>query len=586
MHSRKAWSLAFLFGVITLFGALADRCLHPPLQTVAIARESDLPSVVSIVKKENLTTYAAVKAAIEEAFALALQPDGISGLIHQGDVVLLKPNVGVGEDLHEITDWNVVRSVAEIALAHGATRVIVAEGDGTNGQGIQHFRKAGYDLNFPGVSFVDFNSPSVAVSRVYVQNGLWPEPVILPSEYVSADVVITIPAMKTHNRAGVSGALKNAFGAVPTRYYSSGVLWRDRIHSQLGINKSIVQINLARTPDFTVVDGILAGEGFGPWEATPVAMNVIIAGRDPVSVDAVTARMMGFDPERIPYLVYAQAKGLGIFDLDKVAITGAPLHAVQKQFASPDSDGRIFRKATLVPYQAGGGVVTYTIGLTDQNQVISGQYCWRGRDDLSAEIAMYWDDEYLYGTAIITDDYTVFPEMHTFPNDSGERLELYWSGSDQSVRQDPRYGKWDFLLAIPVARNTGLIDISTGRQLPRSRATCSLSQHGYTLEFQISFDELNGFAPRENFESGLDIAIVDHDGDSCGKSKMSWTGSADSMYNVFHLGIALLSATLPPVITGTPTYTPVIPRLPTDICTPLPSVTPMARLRLPVFFRQ
>lgn len=571
MDSKKTWHLLIVLWALTLLGAWVDRLRHSSVYTTASAKGSAVPPVVSIIKKGDISSYEEVKAAVEEACALALQPDGLSSLIHPGDTVLLKPNVGVGEDLHEITDWSIVRSVAEIALEYGAARVIIGEGDGTNGQGIQHFQKAGYDLSFPGVEFVDFNSPSVAVWRVYVQNGLWPEPVVLPSEYMNADVVITMPAMKTHNRAGVTGALKNAFGVVPTRYYSSGVPWRDRIHSQLGINKSIVQINLARRPDFAIVDGVLAGEGSGPWGATPVQMNVILAGRDAVAVDAVTATIMGFDPQYIPYLAYAQAKGLGMADIGAITVVGATPHEVQREFVSADPEEHIFRKAMIVPkhiggHDDGGG---RSIRLSGRDQVISGDYCWQGASDLSAEVALSWDDTFLYGTAVVTDDYALFPERHAFPNDSGERLELYWSGSDQAVRQDSSYGASDFRFAVPVAQSTNVFNIFTGQQLSQSQVTCSLNEHGYTVRFRLRFSELNGFEPLDNLEVGLDVAVVDRDYSPGEKTKMNWTGKADSMYDVLHLGIALLSADLPPVVTtATPTLTPTPPHTSTPTLTP------------------
>jgi uncharacterized protein (DUF362 family) len=79
-----------------------------------------------------------------------------------------------------------------------------------------------------------------------------------------------------------------------------------------GIDNSIVDIALTRTPDLAVVDGIVGMEGDGPLNGTPVASGVVVMGTDLVAVDATCCRLMQLDPAKVPYLAMGARKKLGL----------------------------------------------------------------------------------------------------------------------------------------------------------------------------------------------------------------------------------------------------------------------------------
>jgi uncharacterized protein (DUF362 family) len=114
---------------------------------------------------------------------------------------------------------------------------------------------------------------------------------------------MTLPKMKTSSVTKVSCALKNQFGCLPIRK-------KIKFHPYL--DDVIVDVNLAMHPDFCIVDGIIAmGGSQGPTFGVPIPANLILAGRDPVAVDAVCARIMGFNPNSIGHIRKAHESRVG-----------------------------------------------------------------------------------------------------------------------------------------------------------------------------------------------------------------------------------------------------------------------------------
>src|SRR5262249_5087163 len=124
----------------------------------------------------------------------------------------------------------------------------------------------------------------------------------------AADVVISLPKLKTHHWAGATLSLKNLFGTLPGICYG----WpKNELHWR-GIDNSIVDIALTRPPDLAIVDGIIGMAGDGPRNGTPKPLGALVMGTDLVAVDATCCRLMQLNPERVGYLVMARAKRLGL----------------------------------------------------------------------------------------------------------------------------------------------------------------------------------------------------------------------------------------------------------------------------------
>src|SRR5947209_1692815 len=99
-----------------------------------------------------------------------------------------------------------------------------------------------------------------------------------------------------------------------------------------GIDKSIVDIALTRTPELAIVDGITGMEGDGPLNGTPRHLGALVMGTDLVAVDATCCRLMQLDPERIGYLVLGYQKKLGLLAEKEIQQAGESIEALAQPF--------------------------------------------------------------------------------------------------------------------------------------------------------------------------------------------------------------------------------------------------------------
>ncbi|GIW79930.1 MAG: hypothetical protein KatS3mg105_1737 [Gemmatales bacterium] len=227
----------------------------------------------------------------------------------KGKRVVLKPNLVEYRRNRVInTHPHVVAAAIELCKHEGASDIIVAEGPGhwRNVQYLVCESGLGEVLKHYHVPFVDINHDETAkVLNLGQLTGL--EYLFFSQTIMTADVVISLPKMKTHHWAGATLAMKNFFGVLSGVYYG----WpKNELHWR-GIDNSIVDICATRPPDLAIVDGIVGMEGDGPLNGTPKHVGVIVMGTDSVAVDATCCRLMQLDPEKIPYLVMAADRKLG-----------------------------------------------------------------------------------------------------------------------------------------------------------------------------------------------------------------------------------------------------------------------------------
>jgi uncharacterized protein (DUF362 family) len=222
----------------------------------------------------------------------------------RGKSVLLKPNLvepsRVAPQVN--THPSVVRAVAEVFRSWGAGEVFVAEGQG-------HCRDTRFVLEQSGLGpvldesrleFVDLNHDDVFT--VANRRGFTAlRSLYMPTSIRRADLVVSLPKLKTHHWAGVTLAMKNLFGVMPGVAYG----WPKNVLHHAGIPGSILDINAAVRPALAIVDGIVGMEGDGPIMGTPRAAGVLVMGTNLPSVDASAARLMGIDPARVTYLAAA-----------------------------------------------------------------------------------------------------------------------------------------------------------------------------------------------------------------------------------------------------------------------------------------
>ncbi len=157
--------------------------------------------------------------------------------------------------------------------------------------------------------------------KIKIPNGETLKDITVP-RIVTESAIISAAKMKTHMATKVTLGMKNMFGLLPDKF-------KAKYHAK-GISKVIVDINTVLKPHLTVIDGFVAMEGRGPTDGSPVKMDLIIAGKDPVATDATAARVMGIDPHEISHIRTAHQKSLG--NIDNIEIVGSQLDDVKKVF--------------------------------------------------------------------------------------------------------------------------------------------------------------------------------------------------------------------------------------------------------------
>ena len=217
-----------------------------------------------------------------------------------GKTVLLKPNLvdyipGDAINTHPL----LVLAAAESFRRLGAKSVSVAEGPGHQRDTQLVLSQSGYEqsLRDEKIRFVDLNRDQLIRtplrSRYMGMRDLW-----LPRTLLEADVLVSMPKIKTHHWAGVTLSMKNMFGVVPGARYG----WPKNILHWKGIQESILDLCATVPVHFVIADGIVAMEGNGPLNGTPRPLGRIVLGDDPVAADATCGRLMGFDPGQIVHI--------------------------------------------------------------------------------------------------------------------------------------------------------------------------------------------------------------------------------------------------------------------------------------------
>lgn len=247
-----------------------------------------------------------------------------------GKRVVLKPNlVEYHRDRVINTDPRVVAAAIELCRSEGASEVLVAEGPGhcRNVEFLVRASGLGEVLDRCAVPFVDINHDEpVRMLNLGRLTGL--EYLYVSRTVAAADVLISMPKLKTHHWAGATLSLKNLFGILPGTCYG----WpKNELHWR-GIDHSIIDIALTRTPELAIVDAIVGMEGDGPLNGTPKPLGALVMGTDLLAVDATCCRLMGLDPAKLGYLVLGQRHRLGRLDEGHIHQAGEPVAALASPF--------------------------------------------------------------------------------------------------------------------------------------------------------------------------------------------------------------------------------------------------------------
>ncbi|TKJ41900.1 iron-sulfur cluster-binding protein [candidate division LCP-89 bacterium B3_LCP] len=152
--------------------------------------------------------------------------------------------------------------------------------------------------------------------ELLVLNKIFPDGFLIPDFFMGKNI-IHLPTVKTHIYTTTTGAMKNAFGGLlnTRRHYTHSV-----IHETL-VDLLMIQQEI-HSGIFATMDGTYCGSGPGPRTMIPVKKDIILASADSVAIDAVAAKIMGFDPMDLPYIRLAHERGLGCGQLDDIEVLG------------------------------------------------------------------------------------------------------------------------------------------------------------------------------------------------------------------------------------------------------------------------
>jgi len=226
--------------------------------------------------------------------------------------VVIKPNLCTErpEQIHTAnTSISVLRAVCEILLER-TSKITIVESDGSRYPAEAAFENNGVNALAAelGLKVLNLSKDELVEMRDPRLKGFG-----MARTWLEADAFVTLPVLKTHATTVFTGALKNQWGCIP-RY--------DRILLHKYLQELIGQVNAIRPVSLALMDGLVGMQGRGPINGYPINLNVLLASRDPVALDASAMRLIGLDPETSQHVVHAERIGLGTLSEAEIAVDG------------------------------------------------------------------------------------------------------------------------------------------------------------------------------------------------------------------------------------------------------------------------
>lgn len=254
---------------------------------------------------------------------------GMSAFVHPGQMVVIKPNITADapEDSGGTTHVALVEAIVREVQACAPRRLVVAEGTGMFGLAHETAFVHGGWREMAARTGVELYNLDAGPHTVFcLPDGRYAGELPVADILLQADVLITVPLIKTHITTDYTVAIKNGFAHVPQAT-------RTKIHGQHMVENALVDINRIRKPDLTVVDGYDGADGIagGVKFDRPAKARLMLVGADPVAVDVISRQLMCMT-YRTRYLEWAAADGLGVADPAAIEVRGEAVSALARRF--------------------------------------------------------------------------------------------------------------------------------------------------------------------------------------------------------------------------------------------------------------
>ena len=269
-------------------------------------------------------SYESIKKTVDKVIE---EIGGLEDTIKPGDSVIIKPNlVACPTDRLSggITRWEVCLAIYEAVEAVGGVPVI-AESAAAGADTETVIQKCGYqELRDKGIRVIDLKDKQYKKCVMPVENGVVFQKINTWEIVRDADVIISVPVMKTHDQTEITLGLKNLKGLLQDPQ-------KKDFHKK-GLIEGVVDWCMTLKPQIEIVDGTFGQQGLGPIFGETKQMDLIIGSKDFVACETVTGKIMGYEPEDVMITKAAYKRGLGEMDINKIEVVGKQIDEVYSRF--------------------------------------------------------------------------------------------------------------------------------------------------------------------------------------------------------------------------------------------------------------
>jgi uncharacterized protein (DUF362 family) len=259
-------------------------------------------TVVWVETVDNIFCHQEIKhilASIMENFKAGMTLGPSSKVMIKLNLCLLK-----GFETGATVNPYVARALVEWLLENYDLEMIyLAEADATHLSADMAFKILGWhDLfkDLPKVRFLNLSQDDTTTVTTHYSKSL-----LMSKQMMEVECLISLAKLKTHTQQKITGIMKNQFGAIPYKY-------KITYHSNLA--EYIYDATAVRKPDISIIDGLISMEGNGPTNGIPRRTKLILVSNDPLAIDHLSAKIMGFRPLSVPHLKLAYNNSLGRTD--------------------------------------------------------------------------------------------------------------------------------------------------------------------------------------------------------------------------------------------------------------------------------